>query len=62
MTGGARNSQTGWLTLPPSDATGDEALLRAVREKGSKNLTVVSSNVGTGERGLGLLAARRLRF
>ena len=32
-----------------------EALLRAVREKGSKNLTVVSSNVGTGERGLGLL-------
>ena len=26
-----------------------------MREKGSKNLTVVSSNVGTGERGLGLL-------
>jgi len=32
-----------------------ENLLLAVRDRGSKNLTVVSSNVGTDERGLGVL-------
>ena len=51
--GGRRLVAADWAGLGLSGAP--EALLRAVREKGSKNLTVVSSNVGTGERSLGLL-------
>jgi len=37
-----------------------ENLLRAIKEKGAARLTVVSSNVGTDERGLGLLFQSKL--